>query len=186
MSRRYAPLGGGEGIYWALVGIWCILRGLAKGGVWLFRLGMDHAVSEPSGPPMRYIPRARSTPSFDDYASDFDAPEEPSVTEPFITLTTHEYLAADDVLDEPPEELLLRSEDAPLSLDPPPEPRQYDIVRTADGTIMLRYRANSLSPVEVRPGEDVLNLPEPKRARAKEPSSYHRKLIPPGSCNRDD
>lgn len=157
-----------------------VLDWLIAGVCGLFRLGMRHAGKEPSGP------RARGAPSFESYSSYCDEVLARRVKEPSTRLTTHEYLAADDVLDEPPEELLLRSEDAPLSLDPPPEPRQYDIVRTADGTIMLRYRANSLSPVEVRPGEDVLNLPEPKRARAKEPSSYHRKLIPPGSCNRDD
>lgn len=103
--------------------------------------------------------------------------QEPSIHKPSVGgipgLTDAEYrmLAADDALDAldvtPQPELLMRSEDAPLGIDPSPEPRLFDILREQDGTLVLKYRDHP---------------PEP--ARVKEGSRYRRKLIPPDIFNR--
>lgn len=96
--------------------------------------------------------------------------------------------------EEPEPELLMRSEDAPPEIDPDPEPRRFDIVREANGTVVLRYRDNPHMASELRTGEErlpptstLVRLEEPSdaspepRARVKKGSRYRRKLIPPDS-----
>lgn len=129
MSRRRSDLVSGEGLCYGLYGLWLFLCLLARGGAWLFRLGMSHAGSEPeepSGPPPGYVFRSRGAPLFDDRVPDLD--EEPEQAEPPVWV--EEPSAVDP--------WLAGDEDAE-----PPEPRDICVSREPDGTIMLRVKEPS-------------------------------------------
>jgi hypothetical protein len=174
------------------IGAQIVCMGLWRLACWTFRLGAATArrmrasyqqrTEEPSislTPP--------GVPSFELWAAQQETPEDDAPDAP-----------EDDEEPEPEPELLMRSEDAPPEIDPDPEPRRFDMVREANGTVVLRYRDNPHMASELRTGEErlpptstLVRLEEPSdaspepRARVKKGSRYHRKLIPPGSFNRD-
>lgn len=163
------------------IGAQIVCGWLWKAACGIFRLGAATArrmrTAEPS---ISFLPIP--PPSFDAWTAKHELPEyddEPEEPE-------------DD--EEPEPELLMRSEDAPPEIDPDPEPRRFDIVREANGTVVLRYRDNPHMASELRTGEErlpptstLVRLEEPSdaspepRARVKKGSRYRRKLIPPDS-----